>query len=383
MWSGRASSYLDRAIGAIALTVVFAVAGAGALPLHADLPAPRRLIVEVVNRLLAVPFGGRVRIGHVDRLSVSGIAGASLDVFDPTGETVLHADGVRARVRTAALLRSVVARDGPLVIELPVVAIDHVETNLDAGAEHRLRLAEAFSTRPSASHAAPTPPGARSVRVEVADVRVRHAWMHGAPPGAPPLDVDVFELSGGLRVEPEATRVDVVRAEIVSGGAPRALDPRGVVEGSLTTPSSGGEGVDVRARFDGDLGGLATNAALDLRGRQLDQAEPVADRGRPVGLQHHADLVAGRVPPRPGLEDPPGALHLQVGVQGQRLVGVDAGEQVLAARDGLDHGRAGQVGGRVLRDPEVAAGQHPAVERPRQPPGGTADRVALRHRRAS
>ena len=82
------------------------------------------------------------------------------------------------------------------------------------------------------------------------------------------------------------------------------------------------------------------------------------------------------------VEDPPGALHLQVGVQGPARpsgVGVDAGEQVLAAGDGLDDGAAGQVDGGDARHPEVGAASARGPTAPVQQPGRPPDRVALGH----
>ena len=105
-----------------------------------------------------------------------------------------------------------------------------------------------------------------------------------------------------------------------------------------------------------------TTSSSRSRGEQLDDAEREADRRRRRRSRARPGPgVAGRGHRSPGLVDPPGALHLEVGVQRPAAVAaVDPGEQVLAAGDGLGDGGAGQVGGGELRHPEVGARSAPA-----------------------
>src|SRR6202022_4863171 len=107
---------------------------------------------------------------------------------------------------------------------------------------------------------------------------------------------------------------------------------------------------------------------------QFDHAELIPDRLPVVVGEQQPDPVAvpdpfGRGP------DLPGAVHAQVGVDGEAVLGPD--EQVLAAGDGLGHAIAGQVGGGQPRDTEVAAGQRPPRQRPVQAAGGVPDDVSL------
>ena len=106
------------------------------------------------------------------------------------------------------------------------------------------------------------------------------------------------------------------------------------------------------------------------RGTQLDDAEREADRHASLDGEHHPSLVGGAAPPLPGV-DVPGALHLQVGVERPGRSVVDAGEQVLAARDRADDGAAGEVEGGVLRHAEVGGRQDVAGE-------GAVERAAAR-----
>ena len=94
------------------------------------------------------------------------------------------------------------------------------------------------------------------------------------------------------------------------------------------------------------------------RAHQLDDAEREPDRrpARSVRSTTRASC-AGRRQRLPGLVEVPGALHLQVGVQGRRSV-VDPGEQVLAA--GRRSRRRSPPGGRrsPARAPGSRCGQH-------------------------
>jgi hypothetical protein len=75
----------------------------------------------------------------------------------------------------------------------------------------------------------------------------------------------------------------------------------------------------------------------------------------------------------------PGALHLEVGVQGG--AGVGAQQQVLAAGGDLADDLAAEVGGGEPGDAEVGSHQSLAGQGGVHAGGGQKDRVPLRHRR--
>ncbi len=91
---------------------------------------------------------------------------------------------------------------------------------------------------------------------------------------------------------------------------------------------------------------------------------------------------AGPAPALARARDVPAALHLEVGVEGPgALVGVDPGEQVLAARDGLDDRARRRGRGGEARAPGSRCAVRPWPLRARSSARGRAvDGVALRHR---
>src|SRR5215469_8126743 len=117
--------------------------------------------------------------------------------------------------------------------------------------------------------------------------------------------------------------------------------------------------------------------ALFRSGRQdLDDSQLVPD-GLPFGiLEYQPDPVIARRRVLRG-PDPPGTVHPQVRVNGD--CAVDPDEQVLAARDGLEYGAPGEVGCREPGDPEIAAGQLQAAQRPVELAGDPPDHVSLWH----
>ena len=109
---------------------------------------------------------------------------------------------------------------------------------------------------------------------------------------------------------------------------------------------------------------------------QPDDAELVPDRLPVLVGEHQPDPVIVPYPLGRG-PHPPGAVHAQVGVDGQPVTG--PGEQVLAAGCGLGDHVAGQVHGGQPRDTEVAAGQRPSRQCLMQAASRLPDHVSFGH----
>ncbi|OLB64539.1 MAG: hypothetical protein AUI10_10605 [Actinobacteria bacterium 13_2_20CM_2_72_6] len=126
-----------------------------------------------------------------------------------------------------------------------------------------------------------------------------------------------------------------------------------------------------------------TDERVLLPGRhEGDVVQVVPHRHGGRGVQGDADDVAGSAGPAgAGPVGAPRAVHAQVRVQRQEAAvrGFEAEQQVLAATSGLPHGRAGEVGGRQRRYPEVGGGQPLAGQRLVQRLRGVPDGVAFGH----
>lgn len=239
----------------------------GAL-IHLDLPVARRLVVTHVNAALAGTTAGSVEIERVGRLGLDGVDGLRARVRDRDGMQVLFIDGLHVRIGTLDLLRTALRSEGPIVVHLASLAIDSADVDLDMSSRGDLVLARALTPRkesPSPHDERPS----RAIVIDAPDVRFGHAWVHGMLPDAPPIDVDLAALAGGVHVETGVpqVRVEVDHARIVARGLPHRMDPRGTLRGVLATPAASGHGIDLHARFGGEIGGIATT----LEGSMNDQ----------------------------------------------------------------------------------------------------------------
>lgn len=268
----------------IGCALIFVCAAVAAVLVHLDLPATRRLVSARVNGVLASELAGTVEIEHLSALGLRGVNGVRVRVRDPEGVQVLLAEGIEVRIRTIDALRTALSSEGPIVVDAPLVSVGNVDVNLDADPSGQLRLEKAFASRRPSEPSVPNAPPGRAVRVDAPRVRLRHAWAHGTPagPNAPRVDADLEGLAGRAHVEPRGVRAELDRVRLVTRGLPRRFDPKGTLGGRFVMPGQGGQGVDVQAAFDGEVGGIQATAEARLNDRRLDARIDARD---PTGAQ--------------------------------------------------------------------------------------------------
>ena len=209
---GRARRAVSAVAKAVGLCATFALAAAGGAVLHLGLPAPRRFVVARVNGILDGTFTGRVVITELGGVSLGGVRGVSVDVFDPAGQLVLAARGVDVRLGTKTLVRSLLG-GGDVVIELPTAAIHDVDVLLEPDARGDLGLAHAFDSP------APSAPGGSVTVVRIGRVDVGHARVHGVvAEGAPRVDVSLDAVRGSVDSDAKGVRLGLVTATLDAHG---------------------------------------------------------------------------------------------------------------------------------------------------------------------
>jgi translocation and assembly module TamB len=268
----RARRVLGVLGSVVGVTVTFVVGLAGAAVLHLDAPAVRRIVVSQANGILASTLKGQVHIDSIGHLGLDGVDGVRVHIEDPDGVRVLAVDGVRVRVRGVEAVRSALFGKGPIVIEVPEVAIHDVEANLDTDGTNarNLRLANTFVFRNPTPTGPNAPPG-RGVRVEAPHVRLTHGWAHGYPPGGQPVDADLHNLSGRAHVDPQRVDAFVTKLAIDARAMPRGADPRGVVNGRFSMPLAGDKPpMVIEAAFDGRIGNIPTTVKGAMNGSRVD-----------------------------------------------------------------------------------------------------------------
>ncbi|MGH7270865.1 MAG: hypothetical protein ACREJ3_10590, partial [Polyangiaceae bacterium] len=269
---GRGAA-LARACGTV---VVFAVALIAGVALHLNVPAARRLVIEQTNRLLAPIVDGRIVIERIGLLEATRVADVDARADDPDGVTVVRVHGVSGSIALVPLLRSLLRARG-LAIEIRNVRVERAEVNLDADAAGRLRIARAFTPRPSTG---PKSQPARPVRVSFPDARVGQVIIRGQPRGAPRIDADLDEASASVLVAPPAVTVNVSRSRVVGRSlpiGPPGIALRGDASAQFSIPSWSGAGFGLRGSFQGVVGSLATRMSASVDAGFVDAVVDVPD----------------------------------------------------------------------------------------------------------
>jgi translocation and assembly module TamB len=324
----RALGWAGKALAALVLVLVAVVV----LALAAlNTPFARNFIATRVNALLASEFRGTLAIEHIGRIDPFGVAGARVRARDPEGRPVLFADGLNARVDTVRLVRSLI-RGGAIEVEIGLASATHVDLSLDADSRGELLLLRTFALRESVKTAPlPSSPPSVGVRLTISEAALRHAWVHGRPPGAPLLDVEVRDAAGSVFMDPNRMEIVVSRCQVEGRGLPEGANPRGEVAGRIFLPT--GKNSVFAGQFHGDVGGLRTSALARLEGKELT-----------------ASLVVQTV------ENVPWTVVPEVPLAGPLRIRADASgplsKLAVQARANLGHGTV-DVDGEVSLDPIV------------------------------
>ncbi|APR86560.1 Hypothetical protein A7982_11909 [Minicystis rosea] len=265
---GRARRAVVAVAQALALGAVFTAATVGAVAVHLDMPAPRRFATARVNALLADAFQGKIAIHHVGYLHLTTLGGIEAEVFDPEGHRVLHVHGARIRVKTSALLRSLV-RGGPLDVPVNEVTVDGAEVVID-DATGEIGLVRAFD--PKVVSTTPSP----GVRVTIPAIHIHHAWVHGQLAAVPVIDADLKNLEGAFAFTPETTDLEVKHLYVQGRGLP-GLNPEGDVRGSASLPAQTNDRRHIEAHYEGRLGEVPVRAEGSLQGKDVNAILDVTD----------------------------------------------------------------------------------------------------------
>jgi translocation and assembly module TamB len=257
-------------IGAVVgTTVTFVTATAAAAVAHLDAAPTRRLVATQVNEILHEQLAGDVAIERIGSLGLHGVDGVRVRVKDPTGMQVLYVDGARVRIRALESARSFLFGKGDIAVPVDAVSIDDVDASIDGDAAGNLRLANAFAPR-TPTPPKPKDPNARGVRVDAPNVALKHAWIHGVAPGAPPVDADLNGLEAHAHYDAKLTKADLDRVDLVTRGLPRGVDPKGRVAAHLAMPSATGQKMGVEAAFEGAIAGIPTSLQGHMDGQKID-----------------------------------------------------------------------------------------------------------------
>jgi translocation and assembly module TamB len=253
----------------VSVAVVFAAALLSGLVIHLDVVTFRRAIASHVNAILATTFAGKISIERIGRVSLAGVDDVRVTIDDPSGARVIVADGVRGRIATMTLLRSLFASAAPLAIELTSVTVRDADVAIDDDDSGELRLAKAFARKPGLAAAPASTPG-RGVSFSIGNIAITHGRVHGQPRGAPAIDADLDALAASLSVVPGSTTLDVGRVDVTTRGMPHDANAKGVARATLALPAPSGGAVGVHAWWSGTVGSIAQTVTFSYDGTHID-----------------------------------------------------------------------------------------------------------------
>ncbi|MFO7177409.1 MAG: translocation/assembly module TamB domain-containing protein [Pseudomonadota bacterium] len=284
---------LLRLFAVLGLLVLFGVAAAGALVLHADLPAARRLAARSGASVLGSTLQGSFSIGGVERLGLSGATLVDVNVADPEGRRVLYVRRLSVRTSVLSIASELWLGDATVTIVLDEARIEGARVHLfesDDGAAPS--IARAFTPRPRPSDGEA---GGRPVRVLVPSIFIDRAEGKGRVAGFSGLAAEVTDARGRLRASAEGVDLTFPRFGLSLRGV--SSEPaQGIGKLRLRAPEF------VNVGFEGRLGDVALQGAV----RVEDQRVAVT-----VEVPHaEPDAVRALWPAYPLLDA--GSAHLEV-----------------------------------------------------------------------
>ena len=243
----------------------FVVALVLALALHLDGGLARRALRSRVSAVLAETIQGHIQVESLGHVGLDGVDGLDVKIFDPQGKLAAAAYGVRVHVSVPGLVKSVLGK-GAVTIDLGHVTVRALDVDATIDDAGTLGITRAFASR------TPSAPGGREVDVFVRELDVGHAWIHGKPTPALPLDADVDRLSASVAVQSSRITVDAPRFALLTRGMPEHADAVGNVEAHLVLPSPSGGALDARVIWKGKVAGIDESLTASVDGEAIDAA---------------------------------------------------------------------------------------------------------------
>ncbi|HMJ14290.1 MAG TPA: hypothetical protein VK524_22900, partial [Polyangiaceae bacterium] len=237
-----------------------------ALLVLVNVPPSERFILDKVNDALASSFKGRVQIERIGTLDLFGMTHAHARVYAPNGRQVLDLRDVNVRLNLPRLAWGAVFGKGPLVLDFERLSLGHADVLLEQDASGALTLQTAFEPKQPAPTEAP--PG-RPVEVQLADIQIDHAWLHGGVPALPTIDAELHGLRGFLSLDEAGTQLGVERVSLLGRALPNGANPAGILTAELQIPSDSARGMNVNALFSGRVRQIETRARVALHNQFL------------------------------------------------------------------------------------------------------------------
>lgn len=277
------------ALGAAAgLTVVFAGALVFSIVVHLDLAPTRRVARCIVNVVLGSTFKGKIVVGELDHLSLTGISVRSATALDPRGAEVGRLDGIRVRADVVGIVGS--ALGGRLAVNVSLIHIDHADVSLARSPSGGLGLAEVFQ----AAHPKPSKPDAVSPLVTLSRIELDHGWAHGEVTPSTAVDADVRGAVASVLLDSSGMTVKVLPARVeVRAPVPQPLVGEVVYDMHIPPALPAPGPMRLTAGFDGRVGELEVHTRAAMDGNHVSAQTEVP--------RATAEAIAALIPGKPAI----------------------------------------------------------------------------------
>lgn len=225
---------LGGVVSALGLVALFGIGVTGALLVHLNLPASRRVTADALSQLLASLLQGHISIGSLSRVRPYEVVAEDIVVRDSARRIVLKVSRLTARADLLDILRRVLRGDAKLTIIINHVRVEHAEANIVPDEQGLPTLVQAFTPRPSP----PGPPGpdrGEYVRVWLPVIELGEGFARGSVSGSPTLEANVSGVHGSVLATPKGAAVDIARFALVAKGI-GGTDARGIASLHVRSP---------------------------------------------------------------------------------------------------------------------------------------------------
>lgn len=252
----------------------------------------QKKVAAQANTALSDMFLGRIVIDELGNVGLGGVSGFHGRVLDAKGRTVIHARGADVDFFWPSVVwQALVTKPAVLSIDIQSVKITDLRVRLIDAGDGTPTLVSAFNPR----EPAPEEESAGQTRVVIPEIAVRHAWVHGALGGAPPIDADLDHLGVRFALLPDKTELDTKLGRLRARSLPAGADPDGKLTASLRLPAAENAPMFVQGAFSGSLAKATADARVEMNGDKLAAKLKLTNVG-PATFAKIAPAVAPNAP---------------------------------------------------------------------------------------
>jgi len=305
---------LRPVVKTVSITLLFVTSAVGGVLLHLNTHEARGVARSVTNAVVKPVFRGRIMVGEIERLSLTGAKIKDVRIFDPNGEEVIFAEGIDAKILTPKLLRAL-WRGGEIPIDIPHARIERARVTLIPDEDLIPSIAWAFYPRDDGPPSIiPSP----SVVISLPKIEIGEASVTGSV--GVPLEGEVARAKASMLIDTN----DALMLDVEETGIRLTELLPGVASGTASyhlrvdlktppkdAPRTAEAPVVMWGDFGGQLGEVPVSGNMRLEGLKLTstahlpRVEPDALKGVlpwfPLETRVTATLSANGTLPRLGL----------------------------------------------------------------------------------